>query len=139
MAELHYLVTRFDPAELYSYEQARELSITLLKQWLVNYKFKNWEKTATRKKVVTKRMKVARAADIARKLNDTDFWHSHGHGISMEVLSRDLKLQIEDFGDKIELTESIRSYHRLLIDYMGRRSHTASLHTEKGYVPIMTM
>jgi hypothetical protein len=139
MAELHYLVERFDPAELYSYEQARELSITLLKQWLVNYKFKNWEKTATRKIHVTKRMKAQRAADIARRLNDTDFWHSHGHGISMEVLRRDLKLQIEDFGGNIKLSEIIRSYHRLLMDYMGKRGHKASLHTEKRYLPIMIM
>src|SRR5579863_7668178 len=41
-AELTFLVEKFDPAELYSYEQARELSIALLKEWLVRYKFKNW-------------------------------------------------------------------------------------------------
>ncbi|MCX6168849.1 MAG: ATP-dependent Clp protease proteolytic subunit [Ignavibacteriales bacterium] len=31
-----------DLAKLRSYEQARDLSISLLKEWLVKYKFKNW-------------------------------------------------------------------------------------------------
>jgi hypothetical protein len=132
-AELHYLVERFDPAELYSYEQARELSIAFLKEWLVKYKFKNWEKTATRNKTVTRRMKVRRAAEIARRLNDTDFWHSHGHGISMEVLRREINLQIEDFGANVKLSEPIRSYHRLLVDYMGRRGHKVSVHVKGSF------
>ena len=32
----------FDLAEIRGYEQAKELTITLLKTWLVKYKFKNW-------------------------------------------------------------------------------------------------
>lgn len=87
-AEITYLVEKFDPAELYRYEQARELSITLLKEWLVKYKFKNWKKTKTRKINVTKAMKTRRASEIAKKLNKTEKWHSHGHGISMEILKK---------------------------------------------------
>ena len=34
----------FDLAELRSFEQARDLTIDLLKKWLVKYKFKNWTK-----------------------------------------------------------------------------------------------
>ncbi len=49
-AELAYLIDKFDPAELYYYEQARELSIALLKEWLVKYKFKNWTTTQTKEK-----------------------------------------------------------------------------------------
>jgi ClpP class serine protease len=37
-AELHYLIERFDPGELYTHERAKELSISLLKEWLVKYK-----------------------------------------------------------------------------------------------------
>jgi len=33
------LIQGFDQGELYYYEQARELSIALLKEWLVKYKF----------------------------------------------------------------------------------------------------
>ena len=75
----------FDQAALYQYEQATELSISLLKQWLVNYKFKDWKVTEGRKLPVTHAMKTRRAGDIAIKLNNTEKWHSHGSGISMEV------------------------------------------------------
>ena len=105
----------FDQAELYEFDQARELSITLLKEWLVSYKFGDWTKTETRGKPVTRRMLTNRAASIARKLNDTDRWHSHGYGISMEVLRRDLGLRIDDFGANPELSKAIRGYHDLFM------------------------
>lgn len=136
LAELHYLVEKFDPAELYKYEQARELSITFLKEWLVKYKFKNWKKTKSRGLKVTPQMKTRRAADIAKKLNATNLWHSHGHGISMEVLKRDVGLKIEDFGSNKVLNEIIRSYYRLLIDYMLRRDHKAIIHVGDRYIPL---
>ena len=49
-AEVHLLINGFDQAELYQYEQQRELSISLLQDWLVQYKFKNWKITQTRQK-----------------------------------------------------------------------------------------
>ena len=79
-AEAELLIHGFDQAELYHYEQARNLSITLLKQWLVKYKFKNWKKTAGRGKAVTPQMRTNRAANIAKILNDTEKWHVHGVG-----------------------------------------------------------
>jgi len=102
MPEVQLLIQGFDQAELHQYEQARELSIALLKEWLVRYKFKNWKKTRTRKLKVTKQMKIDRAEAIARDLNDTKKWHVHGHGIAMEVLDKDVNLQIDDFGEKNE-------------------------------------
>jgi hypothetical protein len=44
-AEQELMATSFDQAELYKFEQERQLSITLLEEWLVKYKFKNWDKT----------------------------------------------------------------------------------------------
>jgi hypothetical protein len=136
-AEMAFLVEKFDPAELYRYEQSRELSITLLKQWLVKYKFKNWRKTRTRGRSVTNAMRTRRAAEIAKLLNKTEHWHSHGRGISMEVLRRDVRLEIEDFGSIPTLSEKIREYNRLLVDYMMRRSHRAVLHWLGHYVPLV--
>jgi len=75
-AEINYLCDKFDPGELYEYEQARELSIDLLKKWLVDYKFKNWTTTAGRKLPVTREIKEERATLIASLLNDTRRWHS---------------------------------------------------------------
>ncbi|MDQ7841185.1 MAG: serine dehydrogenasease [bacterium] len=127
-AELAYLVQRFDPGELYLFEQERELSISLLKEWLVKYKFKNWSITQTQQKSVTPEMKMDRAAEIALRLNNTERWHSHSRGIPMEVLRRDLKLQIEDFGESEPLNKAVREYHKLLTDYMMRIGATWAIH-----------
>src|SRR5207237_10665667 len=68
-AELSILMN-FDQGNLYNYEQARDLSVSLLEEWLVKYKFKDWKVTETTKKRVTLTMKKKRANDIAKALND---------------------------------------------------------------------
>jgi hypothetical protein len=134
-AELTYLLQNFDPAELYQYEQEQELSTALLKQWLVRYKFKNWKVTETKKTPVTRKMREARAVDIAKKLNDTKRWHSHSRGITMAVLRRDLKLLIDDFGENAALAQPVHDYFRLLQDYRMRLGHyTFVIHSRGGYV-----
>ena len=65
-------------------------------------------------------MKMARAEAIARSLNDTRKWHVHGNGISMDVISRDLKLLINDFGEDENTSGIIRAYNDLLTDYVGK-------------------
>jgi hypothetical protein len=133
-AELTYLVQNFDPAALYQYEQERALSIALLEQWLVKYKFKNWKLTEGSGAKVTKKMRVERARAIASKLNDTNHWHSHSRGITMAVLRQDLKLLIDDFGANPKLADPIHDYFRLLQDYRMRRGHYAFVvHTRGRY------
>lgn len=137
-AELAFLIEKFDPAELHRFEQAREHTIDLLKRWLVQYKFKNWTSTETRKVSVNQTMKVARAKEIASKLNDTKLWRSHGRGLSIDVIRNTLNLQIEDFGRQKELAELnrlVRSYYRLLQDYMLRRSHPCAIQTKDKIFP----
>ena len=133
-AELAFLTQKFDPAELYRYEQARELSISLLEDWLAQYKFKDWTETATRKETVTPDMKRERATEIAKKLSNPDEWHSHARGISMEVLRQDLNLQIEDFGKKKRFRSLVQVYCKLMRDYMVRRGQPMALHRRGEYV-----
>lgn len=132
-AELAYLIQNFDAAELYQYEQERELSIALLEAWLVKYKFKNWKTTETTKTKVTMTMRKARAVEVAEKLNDTKHWHSHSRGIPMETLRRDLKLLIDDFDADAKLAAPIHDYFRLLQDYQKRRGHYGYVIHGKGH------
>ena len=134
-AEIQLLLD-FDQAELYQYEQQRELSIKLLKDWLCDYKFKNWKKTESKGKTVTNQMKVARATSIAKTLNNTKKWHIHGYGISMDVLETDLKLKIDEFGADKDKSEAIRDYDKLLSDYMVRLSMSGSIHVAGRFNPI---
>jgi serine dehydrogenase proteinase len=137
-AEAQLMVEGFDQAELYKYEQARNLSITLLRRWLARFKFRDWKKTQTRRLRVTRKMKDDRAEMVAKILNDTDRWHTHGHGISMEVLRRELKLRIDDYGDDPALSAPIENYNSLQVDYMGRRSFVGVIHAPGTYLPFMS-
>lgn len=134
IAEANLMIEGFDQAELYMYEQARELTITLLKEWLVQYKFKNWTVTRTNKSPVTDEMKQDRANQIARQLNDTDRWHSHGYGISMDILDKELNLVIDDFGAEEERNEAIKTYYGLLEDYVNRTGRNMVLHIPDEYL-----
>ena len=134
-AEVAILLS-FDQAELYMFDQARELTITLLKEWLVSYKFRDWKTTEARGLRVNKQMRTSRAASIAKKLNDTSRWHSHGYGISMDVLRRDMRLKIDDFGTNQELRKAIRSYHELFEDYLTKRGIIMAIHVAGKLVPI---
>jgi hypothetical protein len=135
-AEVQVLL-EFDQAELYDIEQARDLSIAALEEWLVEYKFKNWNKTETRGIKVTQDMKVKRARKIGKELNNTKRWHSHGYGISMDVLTRVLELMIDDFGATSERSAAIRAYSDLLDDYMSKRNDRGVIHVSGHYRPYM--
>jgi hypothetical protein len=136
-AEVQLLIQCFDQAELHQYEQARELSVALLKEWLVKYKFKNWKTTETRKLRVNKQMKTECAERIARDLNETKKWHVHGYGISKDVLINDIKVLIDDFGNDAELSAIIRGYHDLLWDYMAKVRTRGVVHFAGNYSPFM--
>lgn len=131
-AELTFLVSKFNPAELYAYEQAKNLSEQLLKQWLVKYKFKDWKVTEKRRLRVTKEMKLRRAEEIAAKLNDTDRWNSHARPISMAVLKRELNLRINDY-EPLPVANNIKCYYRLLRDYLVKRGHRWVIHSEEEF------
>lgn len=135
-AELEILLN-FDQGELYSFEQARDLSVSLLEEWLAKYKFKNWKVTQTSKTPVTRKMRKKRAKEIAEKLNDTRKWNSHGIGINMQLLRRDLNLRIDDFEKDAILNKNIRSYHRLLTDYMAKMRQASVVHTRAAYQVLM--
>jgi hypothetical protein len=134
LPEAQLMISGFDQAELYQFEQARELSITLLEEWLVNYKFKNWQRTQSRGRKVTDKRKRDRARNIARKLNDTNRWHSHGYGISKDVLQKELNLLIDDLDDDDSLSQAVRLYFALLQDYIAKMGHQLVVHSKGRYV-----
>ncbi len=115
---------------------SRELTVSLLEEWLTKYKFRNWTVTETNGHPVTDQMRSERAKKIAQDLNDSGRWHSHSRGISAEVLRRDLNLQIEDFGKNEDLNGAIRPYYKLLRHYMMASGYSAVLHRRGKYLPL---
>lgn len=133
-AELAYLVQKFDPALLFHIEQGIEHGISLISEWLPKYKFKDWKKTATKGENVTMAMKKSRAKKIAATLGDASKWHSHGRGISMRELSGpEIKLLIDDFGSDADLSDKIKNYHGLAVDYFSKKLGVAGcIHSQTG-------
>jgi hypothetical protein len=126
------LLSKLDLGELYQFEQARELSCELLVEWLTKYKFKNWTKTKTRQVEVTDQLKKERADEIAKLLNNTERWHTHGRGIDKQTLMDEIKLEIEDYTTIEGLGKIIREYSELLKDYMARGNLISFVHS-RGY------
>lgn len=124
-AELIWL-KEIDLGELRSFEQARDLTIDLLKKWLVVYKFKNWNKHHDGSDV-TKADKERRAEDIAKELSNNNRWKSHGKGITISELAS-LKLKIEDFSGDVNLRPLIRDYYNTMDEYIRMRSIQLFIH-----------
>ena len=120
-----------DLAMLRRHEQARELTIALLKEWLVKYKFKNWSTHKSTGLPVTPEEKEIRATDIARDLGDNKIWHSHGRSIGVAALTHILNLKIEDYSNDKVLQPLIREYNDLICQYITRSGVEHYFHTRK--------
>ena len=120
----------FDLAELRAYEQARDLAVDLLVEWLPKYKFKNWNIHSSSQTTVTEEDKRNRAIEIAQNLSDNKEWKSHGRPISRVELGR-LKLQIDKLEDDQEAYKAVSAYHELMTDYVQKYSMQRFIHTRR--------
>lgn len=129
------MLTQQDLAMLRRHEQARDLTIALLKEWLVKYKFKNWSVHRNSKlkkgQVVTEAEKEERATEIARDLGNNKIWYSHGRSIGIFALTNTLKLEIEDYSNDLTLKTLIRQYNDLICQYILRSGSEVFLHSRK--------
>lgn len=120
-----------DLAMLRRHEQARDLTIALLKEWLVKYKFKNWDIHSSNGNPVTNEEKAQRATEIARDLGDNKIWFSHGRSIGVAALTHILRLKIEDYSNDDSLRQLIRDYNDLICQYISRHGAEMFFHTRK--------
>lgn len=120
----------FDLAELRAYEQARDLAIDLLVEWLPKYKLKNWIIHGSTKAPVSPEEKRARAMEIAQNLSDNKEWKSHGRPISRVELER-LKLQIERLEENAEIYRAVTAYNELMVDYIKKYSFSRFIQTRR--------
>ncbi|MBL8798332.1 MAG: hypothetical protein JNM56_30840 [Planctomycetia bacterium] len=126
------LLQKLDLADLHSYEQAKNLSVNLLEEWLSKYKFKDWAQTQARKLPVDGNLRRQRAKEIAEALSDHTRWKSHGRPISMKVLTDQLNLRINDLGANPDLHQAVKLYFDLLMDYTQKTAKAQTVHAP-GY------
>lgn len=126
-----------DLAMLSRYEQAKALTITLLKKWLVEYKFQDWTQHATTPaKIgtpVTLAEKEERAEEIARLLGDNNYWHSHGRMIGINTLKDLLRLRIEDYSKDPVLQPLIRTYNDLTTEFIAKNGFKVFMHSRNYF------
>jgi hypothetical protein len=131
------MLQNMDLALLRRYEQSRDLTVSLLQKWLVEYKFKDWtvhRSDPVRKGLpVTLEEKQARARKIAEDLGDNKLWHSHGRMIGAATLSGVLRLEIDDYSRDGTLRPLIRGYNDLLTEYIARQDFKFFLHSRNYF------
>lgn len=129
------MLKSIDLAKLALFEQARDLSVDLLKKWLVEFKFKNWTKhrTSNPGSPVQQHEKEARAEQIAKDLADHKRWRSHGRSLDVAKLT-ELRIEIDDYSDDLALREAIRGYNDPLTGFVDRTGMEFVLHSH--HVPL---
>jgi hypothetical protein len=131
------ILQTLDLALLRRYEQARDLTVTLLKKWLVEYKFRDWSTHRTDQarlgQFVTEDEKQQRAEEIARLLGDNKIWHSHGRMIGISTLRDVLRLEIDDYSKEADLLKLIRSYNDLITEYIAQRGFPVFMHSRNYF------
>lgn len=130
------MLQRLDLASLRRYEQARNLSVSLLKEWLVKYKFKDWvtHRTTNAGAPVTEQEKQQRAEQIAKDLSDNKKWHSHGRMIGIQKVRDMLRLEVEGYTHDLGLRFPLRSYGDLLTEFVTQQKTPCFIHHSKKVV-----
>lgn len=120
-----------DMAFLQLCQQQINLTVTLLKKWLVEYKFRTWTEHETNDKgrPVTDSEKEKRAEEIAIALNNNQKWHSHGRRIGIRSLVGEIRLKIDDYSKDDPLRKKIRDYNDLYTDFLQKNNLVVHLHT----------
>lgn len=121
------MLKSIDLAKLALFEQGRDLSVDLLKNWLVSYKFKDWKKHSSTGEEVEESERENRAQEVAEALSDHKRWRSHGRNLDVEKL-KELRIKIDDYSDNQELRTAIRGYNDPLTGYIDRNGFAFYLH-----------
>jgi len=108
------MLQTISPGEIQHCKNAQDLSQNLVREWLKEFKFKNWTTRQTTGEPVTDAYKTQRAKEIAADLCDQSRWKTHGRSLHKGILEKELKLKITDYSLDRELDDAIRRYYTLL-------------------------
>lgn len=104
------MVAQISPGELGMVFHSLKFAEELVKAWLIDYKFKNWD--------TTKEKKEERAEEIAQELTNHTKWRSHGRSIKIDDLES-IGLQVTKIDKDRALADivyRIQTVCRLLFD-----------------------
>jgi hypothetical protein len=130
--EILLLLTQ-DLAMLNSFQQARELTTVLIKDWLAKYKFQNWITHQSNPdklgQTVTYVEKQIRAEEIATSLSDHRDWKSHSRYLDLQCLRSVLRLEIDEFSEDHDLGMAIIDYNEFIRQYIQNNNFNNFIHS----------
>lgn len=106
------ILAQISPGEIKGAINAQEYAVDMVEEWLVKYKFKNWNETETHHEKVTEDKKKKRAREIANDLNNHNKWKTHGRSLKREDLER-LKLKIINVEEDEKLKKIVYRIHTI--------------------------
>lgn len=107
------ILQAISPGELENARNALKFAEELVEEWLVEYKFSNWDIHSSTGEPVTEKEKKNRASEIAALLCNHSNWRSHGKSIKLDDLEK-MRLKITDYSQQQELAEAIQRYYALM-------------------------
>jgi hypothetical protein len=112
------MIAQITPGELNGVINTHGYAQDLVIDWVVKYKFKNWNFTETKRKPVTEDMKQKRAEEIAKELTNRTRWRTHGRSIKIDdLLSLGLIInRVEDNPKLADVVFRIHAVCRLIFD-----------------------
>lgn len=96
-----------DQRQLGAATTASQYAIDLAAEYLATHTFRSWKTHTSTRKPVTDQDRRTRAIEVAQALCSHDRWKAHGHAISREVASNELRI-------KIDHTESVPGLERAI-------------------------
>lgn len=111
------MVAQISPGEIHGVINSLEFAKDLVKSWLEEYKFKNWNTTATQKQPVTQEMKKERAKQVAEMFANHTTWRTHGRSLKIEDLQDVLVIEAIDNDEVLkDIVYRIKTVIRLIFD-----------------------
>lgn len=111
------ILSQISPGELYGVVNSLNFAKDLVQDWLVKYKFKNWDVTQTQQIPVTEDMKKERAVVVSEKLCNHMDWHTHGRSLKIEDLKDELLIEDIDANPALaDVVYRIKTVIRLIFD-----------------------
>ena len=104
---------KLSPGEIQHAHNALEFARVTVRDWLVKYKFSDWNVHSSTGLPVSDEEKKTRAYEISTALSSQSRWLSHGYSLRIPDLEA-LRLKIVDFSADTALNEAIRRYQVLL-------------------------
>lgn len=88
------LIDQMDQRQLGAAISASKYVVTMAAQYLERHKFKSWVSHSSSGRLVTPDDRRTRAFEVAEELCSHDRWKAHGHAISRDVLTKELRILI---------------------------------------------